>query len=80
MHLRDARKCSATEREVNGGQRIDCDRCKDQSSSSSFSVQENDFKSNLIAITGDNSGDTQAPREKKRKDVQDCRAVLLRVR
>jgi len=46
----------------------------------SFSVQENDFKSNLIAITGDNSGDTQAPREKKRKDVQDCRAVLLRVR
>ena len=31
---------------------------QDQDSASFFSVQENEGKSNLIAITGDNSGDT----------------------
>ena len=34
-----------------------CDRCKIRILL--FSVQENEVKSNLIAITGDNSGDTK---------------------
>lgn len=39
---------------------------RDQFFSSSFSVQENEFKSNLIAITGDNPGDRTSSERKEK--------------
>ena len=40
--------------------------------SSSFSVRKNEVKSNLIAITGDNSRETNKALKEKEMIVQDC--------
>lgn len=41
-----------------------------------FSVQRNEVKSNLIAITGDTSGDTEQSSQKE-MIVQDCRYTAI---
>ncbi len=58
MHLMNASSAqrSVIEEKGQGQGFVKCDRCKIRILL--FSVQENEVKSNLIAITADNSGDT----------------------